>query len=287
MRMWLEYIRYRFRLTEDRNCLELAQVAALRSLRHSPRCRGWRVLPAPDDPSLSVLEIDWDPGDSQTPFRGSEEFLELHAALTEQVRALEEADYRADARLLRQIVGGPEALFRLAEDIVTGVMRDATIGWRFLSADGSRRGRLGLWLLEILGGPDLFSSSFPDAVASQGPLAGELLDLEERERLIEIAERSLPSAAEDPGRCVLGTLRASLPLHPPPRSRGALEAPPRLEAAEVTSPMVMPEEVGDDDDAFDLDGYGESQPTQADDAAISSGTIMRWSRRTAAKALGR
>jgi hypothetical protein len=286
MRMWLEYIRYRFRLTEDRNCLELAQVAALRSLRHSPRCRGWRVLPALDDPSLSVLEIDWDPGDSQTPFRGSEEFLELHAALTEQVRALEEADYRADARLLRQIVGGPEALFRLAEDIVTGVMKDATIGWRFLSSDGSRRGRLGLWLLEVLGGPDMFSSSFPDAVASQGPLAGELLDLEERERLIEIAERSLPSAAEDPGRCVLGTLRASLPLHPPPRSRGVDAR--QLEAGEATSPVVMPEtDDGDDAAVFELDRYGEAQPSQADDAAISSGTIMRWSRRTAAKALGR
>jgi hypothetical protein len=217
--MWFEYIRYRFRLNADQNSLALAQIAALKSLRGSPRCRGWRVLPAPSDPSLSILEIEWDPGASLTPFRASEEFAELHAALTEQVRTLEESDYRADSRLLRSILGGPEVLSRLAEDIVVGIMREPELGARFQSEDGSRRGRLGLWLLEVLGGPELFSSSFPNAIASEGPLAGELLDLEDRALLLEIARDALPSSAEDQGRCVLGALRAHLPLDPPPPSR--------------------------------------------------------------------
>ncbi len=218
VRMWLEYIRYRFRLNELQNSLELAQIAALRALRNSPRCRSWRVVPAPNDPSLCTLEIEWDPGPSLTPFRGSEEFEQIHAVLTDQVKALEEADYRADSRLLQRILGGPEALFRLAEDIVVGVMQEPALAALFHSDDGASRGRLSLWLLEVLGGPDLFSSSFPTARIEQGPLADALLDLEERERLLEIARQALPSSLAEQGLCVLGSLRAYVPLHPPPPS---------------------------------------------------------------------
>jgi hypothetical protein len=224
--MWLECIRYRFRLDPDQDCLELAQEAALQSLRHSPRCRSWRVLPSPSDPSLSILEIEWDAGPSQAPFRGSEEFAALHAALTAQVRALDEADYRTDGRTdgrpARRALPGPDAIFRLAEDIVTRVMRVPELAGRFHSRDGSRRARLGLWLVEVLGGPALFSSNFSGAVQGDGPLAGEPLDLDERERFLEVAQDCLPSAdyptspGGELGAGVLGTLRANLPLYPAP-----------------------------------------------------------------------
>lgn len=225
VRMWLEYIRYRFRLNEAQDGLELAQLAAVRALRNSPRCLSWRVLPASSDASLCTLEIEWDPGASLTPFRGSEEFEQIHAALTEQVKALEEADYRANSHLLRNILGGPEALFRLTENIVVGIMEEPSLGPLFYSPDGSARGRLGLWLLEVLGGPDLFSSSFPTASVDRGPLADELLDLEERERLLEIARDALPSSLDEQGLCVLGSLRANLPLYPSP---SGLDAQPAL-----------------------------------------------------------
>lgn len=216
--MWLEYIRYRFRLDKTHDLLELTQVAALDGLRNSPRCRSWRVLPAVDDPSLLVLEIEWDPGLELTPFRGSEEFATIHSSLARHVRSLEEADYSVDDRLLRRVLGGPETLFRLAEDIVVGVLAEPVLAWRFQSDDGSRRGRLGLWLLEVLGGPDLFSSSFPGSSTRDGPLANERLDLEERARLLEIATGALPQPLQDQGRCVVGNLRAHLPLHPAPPS---------------------------------------------------------------------
>jgi hypothetical protein len=185
-----------------------------------------------------MLAIEWDPGPELMPFRGREEFSLLHAALEERVRALEEADYRADTHLLRRLVGGTEALFRLAEDIVTGILLDPFVGPRFQSADGSKRGRLGLWLLEVLGGPDLFSTSFPEAVAGEGPLQGEYLDLDDRDRLLEIARKALPSAAEQQGLCVVGTLRACLPLHPTPPSKlrvdGRLLAQPEHEEDDIT-----------------------------------------------------
>jgi hypothetical protein len=219
--MWLECIRYRFRLDPDQDCLELAQEAALQSLRHSPRCRSWRVLPSPNDPSLSILEIEWDAGPSQAPFRGSEEFAALHAALTAQVRALDEADYRTDARRSRRSLGGPDATFRLAEDIVARVMRVPELAGRFHSRDGSRRARLGLWLVEVLGGPALFSANFSGVKQGDGPLAGEPLDLDERELFLEVAQACLPSSGGDPESSVLGTLRANLPLYPAP-----LEVPP-------------------------------------------------------------
>lgn len=217
--MWLEYIRYRFRLDKADDLLELTQLAALKALRNSPRCRSWRVLPAADDPSLLVLEIEWLPGAELTPFRGSDEFSMIHSALAAQTRSLEEADYSVDAGLLRRLLGGPEALFRLAEDIVAGVINDPLLAWRFQSEDGSKRGRLGLWLLEVLGGPDLFSSSFPGSNTREGPLASGRLDLEERERLLEIALESLPEPHEEQQRCVVGNLRAHLPVHPAPPSR--------------------------------------------------------------------
>jgi hemoglobin len=216
--MWLEYIRYRFRLAKTDDLLELTQVAALKGLRNSARCRSWRVLPAVDDPSLLILEIEWDPGAELTPFRGSEEFVTIHSALALQARSLEEADYSVDDRLLRRLLGGPETLFRLAEDIVVGVLAEPTLAWRFQSQDGARRGRLGLWLLEVLGGPDLFSSSFPGSSTREGPLANDRLDLEERERFLEIATHALPRTLEGQGRCVVGNLRAHLPLHPAPPS---------------------------------------------------------------------
>jgi len=98
------------------------------------------------------------------------------------------------------------------------VLAEPLLAWRFRSEDGGRRGRLGLWLLEVLGGPDLFSSSFPGATTREGPLDNDRLDLEERERLLEIAENALPEALEEQGRCVVGNLRAHLPLHPTPPS---------------------------------------------------------------------
>ena len=219
--MWLECIRYRFRLDPEQDCLELAQEAALQSLRHSPRCKSWRVLPSPNDPSLSILEIEWDAGPSQAPFRGSEEFAALHAALTAQVRALDEADYRTDGRPARRALPSPDAIFRLAEDIVARVMRVPELAGRFHSLDGSRRARLGLWLVEVLGGPALFSSNFSGVTQGDGPLAGEPLDLDERERFLEVAQDCRPSSAAEPGSSVLGTLRANLPLYPAPPDTAA------------------------------------------------------------------
>ena len=143
--MWLEYIRYRFRLHRGLDLLELTQVAALKALRNSPRCQGWRVVPAADDPSHLVLEIEWDPGTELVPFRGSDEFAAIHSALASSARSLEEADYSVDSRLLRRVLGGPETLFRLAEDIVADVLMEPLLAWRFQSRDGSKRGRLGLW----------------------------------------------------------------------------------------------------------------------------------------------
>jgi hemoglobin len=217
--MWLECIRYRFRLDPDQDCLELAQAAALQSLRHSPRCRSWRVLPSPTDPSLSILEIEWDAGPSQAPFRGSEEFAALHAALTAQVRALDEAD-GPEARSSRRALGAQGTIFQLAEDIVTRVMRVPELAGRFHSRDGSRRARLGLWLVEVLGGPALFTSSFPAATPGDGPLAGEPLDLDERELFLEVARDGLPRAPSERGS-LLGTLRAHLPVYPAPPDAAA------------------------------------------------------------------
>lgn len=219
--MWLECIRYRFRLDPDQDCLELAQEAALQSLRHSPRCRSWRVLPSPNDPSLSILEIEWDAGPSQVSFRGSEEFAALHAALTAQVRALDEATYRTDGRPARRALPSPDTIFRLAEDIAARVMRVPELAGRFHSRDGARRARLGLWLVEVLGGPALFSSNFSGATQGDGPLAGEPLDLDERERFLEVVQACLPSAEGEPGSSVLGTLRANLPLYPAPPGTAA------------------------------------------------------------------
>jgi len=182
-------------------------------------------MPSPDDPSACILAIDWEPGTLVTPFRGSPEFDELYAALGEQVRALEEADYNADTQLLRRMLGGTEALFRLAEDILAGVLREPALRGHFESEDGSKQGRLGLWLLEVLGGPDLFSSSFPDALASEGPMRADPLDLDDRARLLEVAQSVLPSLAGEQGRCVLGALRAHLPLHPRPPSRRVAGTP--------------------------------------------------------------
>jgi hemoglobin len=216
--MWLECIRYRFQLDPDQDCLELAQAAALQSLRHSPRCRSWRVLPSPTDPLLTILEVEWDAGSTPVPFRESEEFAALHAVLTTQVKALDEADPGANTPLTPRLLPGPAPLVQLAGDIVASVLREPELAWRFRSPDGSKQARLGLWVLEVLGGPELFSSSFAGAITQHGPLVGEPLDLHERERFLDVARQCLPGSEDEREAGVLEALREHLPLYPLPPS---------------------------------------------------------------------
>lgn len=264
--MWLEYIRYRFRLDKADDLLELTQVAALKALRNSSRCRGWRVLPAADDPTLLVLEIEWDPGADLASFRGSEEFATIHSALALQARSLEEADYSVNSRLLRQVLGGPDTLFRLAEDIVVGILEAPELSWRFQSDDGSKRGRLGLWLLEVLGGPDLFTSSFPGATTREGPLANDRLDLEERQRLLEIATSALPRSLDEQSSSVVGNLRAHLPLHPRPYSTSR----PSLETARLLGPATHRSQGSASDDEPDSEVLYLVDPLAADDPELDA-----------------
>lgn len=189
------------------------------SLGRSPRCRHWQLLERPGDPSRLVLHVQWS-GEEDELFRGSPECAEFFRVLGTRVRELKESDYRADESYLLANLGGAQAMLQLVSDILHEVSSDSLLIQRFGAAGGERFARLGLWLIEVLGGAKLYSSATPEAALRQGPLPDDPLDVEERAQLLELARHAL-SFAGGRGQSALSALEAHLPIHPALPARSA------------------------------------------------------------------
>jgi hypothetical protein len=223
----------RFRAPASRDAKELVHDATLRSLCSSTRCKHWEILERAGEPGRLVLHVQWEGDEEHESFRGSPECADFFRSLAPRVRQLEEAEYWADGSFLLASLGGEQGMLQLVSDLLHEVTGDALLAPRFGAAGGERVARLGLWLIEVLGGPKLYSAAAPEQEPRGGPLPGEPLDVEERARFLELARHAL-SVAGGRGSPALGALEANLPLHPALPSRR-----PSLGAGEST-PFAPP-----------------------------------------------
>jgi hypothetical protein len=183
------------------------------SLGRSRRCRHWELLERPGDPGRLVLHVQWEGDDDQELFRGSAECAEFFRVLGSQVRALQESEYRADETAILASLGGAQGMLQFVSDILHEVSADTLLRVRFGAVGGERFARLGLWLIEVLGGAKLYSSTAPAHSLRVGPMPDDPLDVEERAQLLELARHAL-SFAGGRGHSALSALEANLPLHP-------------------------------------------------------------------------
>lgn len=183
------------------------------SLGRSRRCRHWELLERPGDPSRLVLHVQWEGEDDQELFRSSPECAEFFRVLGTRVRELKEADYRADETAILASLGGAQGMLQFVSDILHEVGTDSLLSVRFGAAGGERFARLGLWLIEVLGGAKLYSATTAARSLRFGPMPDDPLDVEERAQLLELARHAL-SFAGGRGQSALSALEANLPLHP-------------------------------------------------------------------------
>ena len=237
-----EYLQFRFRLSASRDAREIVQSAMSSSLGRSWRCQHWELLERPGDPSRLVLLVQWEGDDEQELFRSSPECAEFFRVLGTRVLELQEAESGADETTLLASLGGAQGMLQYVSDISHEVSADSLLRARFGSAGGERFDRLGMWLIEVLGGAKLYSSTTPSRELRLGPIPDDPLDLEERAQLLELAQHAL-SFADGRGHSALRALEANLPLHP------ALPAPtpaaPRVKTGTrlcVGLPGARPEE---------------------------------------------
>lgn len=203
----------RFRTPASRDAKELVHDATLRSLCSSTRCKHWELMERAGDPGRLVLHVQWEGDEEHENFRGSPECADFFRSLATRVRRLEEAEYRADGTFMLASLGGEQGMLQLVSDILHEVSCDALLAPRFGAASGERVARLGLWLIEVLGGPRLYSAATPAQELRVGPLPGEPLDVEERAQFLDLARHAL-RVAGGRGSPALGALEANLPLHP-------------------------------------------------------------------------
>jgi hypothetical protein len=208
-----EYLQFRFRLAPTRDAREIVQTAMQTSLGRSRRCKSWELLERPGDPSRLVLHLQWE-GEDEELFRASPECAEFFRVLGTRVRELKESEYRADDTYLLTSLGGAQGMLQFVSDILNEVSADALLRQRFGPAGGERFARLGLWLIEVLGGAKLYSSTKPGQSLRLGPMPDDPLDVEERAQLLELARHALSFAGRRGGHAALSALEANLPLHP-------------------------------------------------------------------------
>jgi hypothetical protein len=222
-----EYLQFRFRLAATRDARELVQTAMQTSLGRSRRCKHWELMERPGDPSRLVLHVQWEADDDEL-FRGSSECAEFFRVLGTRVLELKESQYRADESYLLASLGGAQAMLQFVSDILHEVSADSLLRQRFGPTGGERFARLGLWLIEVLGGAKLYSSTTPAQALRSGPLPDDPLDVEERAQLLELARHAL-SFAGGRGHSALSALEAHLPLHPAlPAPASGTPAVPRV-----------------------------------------------------------
>ena len=203
----------RFRTPASRDAKQIVHDATLRSLCSSPRCKHWEISERAGDPGRLVLHVQWEGDEEHENFRGSPECADFFRSLGPRVRQLEEAEYRADGTFLLASLGGEQGMLQLVSDLLDEVTCDALLASRFGAAGGERAARLGLWLIEVLGGPKLYSAATPARELRLGPLPGEPLDVEERAQFLDLARHAL-RVAGGRGSPALAALEANLPLHP-------------------------------------------------------------------------
>lgn len=209
--MIVEYIRYE--LTSSPTAFESAYARASERLAASPHCLGYELTRAFAVPTRYVLRITWDSVEGHLEgFRKSEAFRPFVQAIGPYVKDIAEMQHyeltAVRSRSIAEAFGGPEQVMRLAKEMHARMQRDALLGPRFAHALASHVPHLGMWLVEVYGGPALYTALFGDIAPMLARHADLAISEAERERFVAIASDAVTALApEGESRAVEAMIR--------------------------------------------------------------------------------
>lgn len=190
-----EYVRHR--VGADRQAgFEDAYATAASVLARSPHCVDYDLARSVDEPSRYVLRIMWTSAeDHLTGFRGGELFPAFLAAVRPYVVDIEEmshydktavAGLGASLPSLYEWAGGAAALEHLTHTFYGKVRHDPLIGPLFAHMDDSHPHFVAMWLGEVLGGPNRYTSERGGYAHMLGQHLGKAITHEQRRRWFDL-----------------------------------------------------------------------------------------------------
>ncbi|MEZ4223294.1 MAG: antibiotic biosynthesis monooxygenase [Polyangiaceae bacterium] len=162
--MIIEYIRYNISENE-RSAFEAAYERACVSLDASPHCLAHELSRCHEEPQRYILRIEWDSLQGHLDgFRKSEVFRHFLEEVRPFIPRIEEMQhYEVGTRQsIYSTLGGAGPFFRLAKRMHELMREDDTIGPLFTHAAPTHVPHLGMWLVEVFGGPKLYSETLGD-----------------------------------------------------------------------------------------------------------------------------
>ncbi|MFI6482549.1 group II truncated hemoglobin [Nonomuraea sp. NPDC050663] len=161
--MIVEYIRYTVPAGRAAE-FEAAYGRAAVPLGKAPQCLDYELSKCVDEPDHYILRIVWTSAQGHMEgFRKSEHFREFFAEIQPYVTDIEEM--RHYERILHKTeptlfewAGGEEAFSRLTEVFYGHVRKDDVVGPLFAHMDPGHPKYVAMWLSEVFGGPDRYTS---------------------------------------------------------------------------------------------------------------------------------
>ncbi|MEV4252478.1 antibiotic biosynthesis monooxygenase [Spirillospora sp. NPDC049652] len=165
--MIVEYIRYRIG-GADAAGFEAAYARAAASLAAAPQCVDYELSRCVDEPECYVLRITWTSADAHLKeFRTGEHFPPFFAEIRPYVERIEEMRHYEPTSVrgvggsvptMYEWAGGEQAFQRLTEVFYGHVLKDELIGPLFAHMDKDHPRYVAMWLAEVFGGPDRYST---------------------------------------------------------------------------------------------------------------------------------
>lgn len=193
--MVIEYIRYSIPESRHRE-FEDAYARAAKYLSSAPQCVEYELAHASEEPGSYILRIVWTSAKDHTEgFRGGPNFAGFFAEVRpyfQEISEMRHYDRTAvvgaggSVPTIYEWAGGEEAFSRLAQEFDKRVRSDPVIGGLFATADADFPRWLGLWLGQVLGGPEGYGSDRGGFFKMAGKHLGLAFGEPERRRWLDL-----------------------------------------------------------------------------------------------------
>jgi truncated hemoglobin YjbI/quinol monooxygenase YgiN len=193
--MIVEYIRYHIP-ADTALQFEADYTRAAEQLAAAPECVDYELSRCDEEPESYILRITWNSKQEHlTAFRGGEHFPAFFAAIKPYVPNIAEMQHytKTDVKgaggsvpSLYEWLGGAEALEQLTEAFYSEVLKDELLYPLFKEMHAGHPHFVALWLGEVFGGPDAYSTERGDYRHMVSRHLGRGISEEQRRRWVNL-----------------------------------------------------------------------------------------------------